>query len=148
MPNINKSKVVSYPQNQMYELVNDVESYSEFVPFCSESRINSCTHEEIRATLSFARGGFSKSFTTLNRLQPYRIIKIQLINGPFRKLEGFWCFGPLDGDRCRISLDLEFEFASCWLGLTLMFGSLFNQMATRLVDTFCERADVVYGKKA
>lgn len=146
MPNINKSKVVSYPQNQMYELVNDVESYSEFVPFCSESRIDSCTHEEIRATLSFARGGFSKSFTTLNRLQPHRMIEIQLINGPFRQLEGFWRFEPLEGDRCRVSLDLEFEFASRWLAL--MFGPLFNQVATLLVDAFCERADVVYEKKA
>ncbi|MFK3617573.1 type II toxin-antitoxin system RatA family toxin, partial [Coxiella burnetii] len=143
---INKSNVMSYPQQPMYELVIEVDSYSEFVPLCDECRIDSCTHEEIRATLSFARGGFSKSFTTLHRLQPHRMIEIQLINGPFRQLEGFWRFEPLEGDRCRVSLDLEFEFASRWLAL--MFGPLFNQVATLLVDAFCERADVVYGKKA
>ena len=143
--NINKSKVVPYPQHQMYELVNDVESYSEFVPFCSGSRIDSYTRKEIRATLFFSQGGFRKSFTTLNRLQPYKIIEIRLINGPFKQLEGFWYFEPIDDEGCRVSLDLEFEFSSQWL--TLMFGPLFNQVATMLVDTFYKQADFLYGNK-
>ena len=146
MPNINKSKVVSYPQKQMYKLVNNVELYSEFLPFCNSSQINSFTQEEIRATLVFSCGEFSKAFTTLNRLQPHRMIEIRLVNGPFRQLEGFWRFEPVDSNHCRVFLNLEFEFASRWLAL--IFGPLFNQIATMLVDAFCGRACTVYGKNA
>lgn len=145
MPNINKTKTVSYSEKQMYELVSDVESYSEFVPFCSNSRIDSHTPDEIRATLSFSRGGLYKSFTTLNRLQPHKMIEIHLINGPFKQLRGFWQFESLGDDQCRVSLDLEFEFASRWL--VLIFGPLFNEVATMLVDSFCKRADTIYGGK-
>lgn len=141
--NINKSKVVPYPQHQMYTLVNDIGSYSEFVPFCSDSRIDNYTHEEICATLSFAQGRLRKSFTTLNRLQPYKIIEIRLINGPFRRLEGYWYFESVDGNRCRVSLNLEFEFSSQWL--SFMFEPLFKQVATMLVDTFYKQANFLYG---
>ena len=141
--NINKSTVVPYPQYQMYKLVNDIGSYSKFVPFCSDSRIDNYTNEEIYATLSFAQGGFRKSFTTLNRLQPHKIIEIRLIHGPFRHLEGFWCFESIDIDHCRISLDLKFEFSSHWL--SFMFEPLFNRVATMLVDIFYKQANFLYG---
>lgn len=144
MPDINKSKIVPYEQKEMYGLINDIESYSQFVPFCRNSQINSRTVDEILATLSFSKGFLSKSFTTLNRLQPHKMVKICLVNGPFRQLEGFWQFEVLKGGRCRVSLDLEFEFSSQWL--SVMFGPLFSQVATMLVDTFCKRADVIYGK--
>ena len=144
MPNINKNKIVPYGQKEMYELINDIKSYSQFVPFCSDSQINNHTVDEIRATLSFSKGALSKSFTTLNRLQPHKMVEIRLVNGPFRQLEGFWQFEALEGGCCRVSLDFEFEFSSRWLAL--IFGPLFNQVATMLVDTFCKRADIVYGK--
>lgn len=145
MPNINKIKTVSYGQRKMYELVSDVKLYSEFIPFCSNSRIDSHTPDEIRATLSFSRGSLRKSFTTLNRLQPHKMIEICLINGPFKQLNGYWQFKFLNDDQCRVSLDLEFEFASQWL--TLMFSPLFNEVAVMLIDSFCKRADTIYGEK-
>lgn len=144
MPDINKTKTVPYGQKEMYELINDIKSYSHFVPFCSDSQINSRTADEIRATLSFSKGALNKSFTTLNRLQPHKMVEIRLVNGPFRQLEGFWQFEALEGGCCRVSLDLEFEFSSRWLAL--MFGPLFNQVATMLVNTFCKRSDIIYGK--
>lgn len=144
MPVINKSKIVPYGQKDMYDLVNDIESYPQFVPFCSDSQIESRTDNEIRAMLSFSKGGLSKSFTTLNRLQPYKIVEIRLVNGPFRQLEGFWQFEALDTGGCRVLLDLEFEFSSWWL--SLMFGPLFHQVANLLVDAFCKRANIIYGK--
>lgn len=145
MPDINKIKTVFYGQKQMYELVSNVELYSKFIPFCSSSRIDSYTSDEIRATLSFSRGGLHKSFTTLNRLQPHKMIEIRLINGPFKQLNGFWQFESLGDDQCCVSLDLEFEFASRWLAL--MFGPLFNEVATILIDSFCKRANTIYGEK-
>ncbi len=144
MPDINKTKIVPYTPEQMYELVNDVESYSKFVPFCNESRLISCARDEVHAKLSFARGGLHKSFETLNRLQPHKMIEIRLINGPFKQLEGFWRFEQENAQHSRVSLDLEFEFSSRLIAM--MFGPFFHQVASLLVDAFCKRADTIYGK--
>lgn len=148
MPDINKSKIVPYSQKQMYDLVNDVEAYAEFIPWCVSSDIDYRTSDEIRATLAFSRGGLHKAFTTLNRLQPHKMIEIRLVNGPFRHLEGFWRFEPAmnDESHCQVSLDLEFEFNSRLVGM--MFGPIFHQIANTLVDSFCSRAEVVYGKQS
>ena len=143
MTDINKSKVVSYSQEQMYKLVNDIESYSEFIPWCVSSHIESCLPDELHATLAFSRGGLHKSFTTLNRLQPHKMIEIRLVNGPFKHLEGFWRFDSVGEGQCRVSLDLEFEFTSRLVGM--VFGPIFHQIANTLVEAFCQRAEVVYG---
>ena len=146
MPAIKKQKRVPYQQAEMYALVNDISSYSAFVPFCVESRIVSQSDDDIQATLSFARGGLRKSFTTLNRLKPPKMVEIRLVNGPFKHLEGFWRFDQLDDGGCQVRLDLEFEFSSRIMAM--MFGPFFNQVASMLVDAFCKRADVVYGQQA
>lgn len=145
MPDIKRRKTVPYSQEQMFNLVNDIESYSAFLPYCAQSNIDRATAEEIHATLTFAKGGLQKSFTTLNRLQPHKMIEMRLVDGPFKHLEGFWQFEATKTG-CCVSLDLEFEFASRLLGL--MFGPLFNQVASMLVDAFSKRAEVVYGKSS
>lgn len=145
MPDIRKTKIVPYTQEQMYDLVTDVESYPEFVPWCVSSHVINRTPEEVRGTLAFARGGLHKEFTTLNRLQPHKMIEIRLINGPFRHLEGFWRFETVASGHCRVSLDLEFEFSSRLV--KLVFGPIFNQVANTLVDAFCNRAKIVYGSE-
>lgn len=144
MPSVNRNKVVLYTQQQMYELVNDVEAYSSFVPYCVDSHICQATPNEVRATLRFSRGGLSKSFTTVNRLQPHRMIEIHLVDGPFKQLEGFWSFTSQGehGEACCIALDLEFEFSSHWMAI--MFGPFFEQVASMLVDAFSQRADAIY----
>lgn len=144
MPSIKKAKVVPYSQQQMYALVNDVAKYHEFVPWCVESTVLDQNEDEIRATLGFASKGLSKSFTTLNRLQPHKMIEIRLVDGPFRHLEGFWQFDALEAGKSRVSLDLEFEFSAKLV--SMMFGPVFNQVASTLVDAFCNRAMEVYVK--
>ncbi len=145
MPSIRRSKVISYTPVQMYTLVNDVESYAQFIPHCSESHVISCVRDEIHAKLAFSRGGLHKSFETINRAQPHKMIEIRLVSGPFKRLEGFWKFEGMENGACRVSLDLEFEFASRLLAI--MFGPFFNQVASMLVESFCKRADAIYGKK-
>jgi len=142
MPSIKKNKVIPYRHEQMYALVNDVNRYREFVPFCTQSTVISQTEDEIKATLAFARGGLAKSFTTLNRLQPHKMIEIRLVDGPFRHLEGFWQFEELGEGQSRVSLDLEFDFSAKLVAM--MFGPLFEQIAHRLVDAFCKRAEHIY----
>lgn len=127
----------------MYALVNDIACYPEFVPYCVGSDIIVQTEDEIRASLSFASSGMSKSFTTLNRLSPPGMVEIRLVDGPFSQLEGFWRFEKINDDHCKVVLDLEFEFSSTLL--KIMFGPVFHQVASTLVDAFTKRANEVYG---
>lgn len=140
---INKSAIVPYTPAQMYQLVNDVEKYAEFVPYCTGSHVDSQSEDEIHATLTFSGAGIQKSFTTLNRLQPHKLVEMRLVTGPFKQLEGFWSFEPMDTDLCRVTLNLEFELSAGML--KLVFGPVFNQVALMLVDSFQKRAKQVYG---
>ena len=145
MPAIHRSALVPYSPAEMYSLVNDIDSYPQFLPWCKSARVLSRDDDEVRASLELARGGFEKSFTTCNRLQKNKMIEMRLVEGPFRHLEGFWRFEPLGDQACKVSLDMDFEFANKLVGLAL--GSLFNQIANTLVDSFCKRAIDVYGHR-
>ncbi len=140
---INREAVVPYSPDQMFHLVNRIEDYPHFVPWCKSAEVISRTEDEIQAKLDFARGGLQKSFTTCNRLQENKIIEIRLINGPFRHLEGFWRFEPISDNSSRIRLDLEFEFANKLVGM--MFSPVFHPVADTLVEVFCKRAHEIYG---
>lgn len=145
MPIIQQNLVVPYLATEMYQLVNRVEEYSEFLPYCSESKVLSRNADEVQAMLVLSGGGFQKSFTTCNRLQPDKMIEIRLVNGPFRHLEGFWRFDQIAESSSSVTLDLEFEFSGRLLSLA--FGPVFQQVAHSLMDAFSKRAEQVYGKR-
>ncbi|HHM05531.1 MAG TPA: type II toxin-antitoxin system RatA family toxin [Gammaproteobacteria bacterium] len=143
MTTINRNALVPYSPAQMFDLVNDVEAYPRFLPWCTGAQVLRRDEDEVQARLELAKGGMEKSFTTLNRLQKDKMIEMRLVEGPFRHLEGFWRFQSLGGQGCKVSLDLEFEFANKLLSLAL--GPMFTQIANTLVDSFCARAADVYG---
>ena len=141
MPVIRREKIVPYSTSQMFILVNHVEDYPKFVPYCKSTTILNQTAEEIEVRLDFAKGGLHKSFTTHNRLQLDKMVHIRLLDGPFSQLEGFWLFDTLPSG-CHIRLDLEFEFSNKWMAMA--FGPLFNTITNTLVDVFCQRAQEIY----
>lgn len=144
MPVVRKSARVSYSAAQMYALVNDVDSYPEFLPGCRSSRVISADEDVVRAEIELATGILSRRFRTCNRLQRNKMIEIRLEEGPFRLLEGFWRFEELDGGRAsRVVLDLEFEFSSHLVAVA--FGPIFSPIVNSLVDAFAQRARKVYG---
>ena len=138
MRTVNKSALVPYPAVDMFTLVNDVERYPEFLPWCRSARILSKESSGMRASLELARGGFHKTFTTENRLDSGKAITITLVDGPFRHLEGRWQFRDLDHEGSKVSLDMEFEFAGRLLDL--MAGPVFHEICNSLVDAFIRRA--------
>ena len=143
MTTIHKSALVPYSAEQMYNLVDDIPAYPEFLPWCSGSKeINRC-EDEVQASLDIAHSGVHKSFTTRNRLEINKTIEMQLVEGPFKHLNGVWRFEPLGDAGSKVMLDLEFEFSSKLLGMT--FGPLFSKIASSLVDAFIQRAQKVYG---
>ena len=142
MPRIQRSAVVPYSADQMFQLVNDVEAYPVFLPWCRSARVLSTGDDWIRARIEMAKGALHRSFTTRNLLEPGRRIRIRLEDGPFHRLEGDWHFEPRDNGGSRVELDLEFEFAGRMLSAVL--GPVFNQIASSLVDSFVRRAHAVY----
>jgi ribosome-associated toxin RatA of RatAB toxin-antitoxin module len=142
---IQRSEIVPYTPAQMYDLVNAIEDYPSFIPWCKASHIHLRNEDEVQATLDFAKGAIQKSFTTCNRLQVNKMIEIRLLDGPFRHLEGFWKFDGLAEGGTQISLDMEFEFANKLLSMA--FSPIFHQATNALVDVFCQRANDVYGLK-
>ncbi|MDE2091763.1 MAG: type II toxin-antitoxin system RatA family toxin [Gammaproteobacteria bacterium] len=145
MRTVNKSALVPYPAESMYDLVNDVARYPEFLPWCHSARVLSQSDTEMHAWLELARGGFHKAFTTLNTMQPGRSIAISLENGPFRHLQGYWQFEKLDSAGSKITLKMEFEFAGTLLDL--MAGPVFHEICNSLVSAFMRRATDLYGKQ-
>jgi ribosome-associated toxin RatA of RatAB toxin-antitoxin module len=143
MTTIHKSALVPYSAEQMYNLVDDVLAYPEFLPWCSSSKEINRGESEVEASLDIAHSGVHKSFTTRNRLEINKTIEMQLVEGPFKHLHGIWRFEPLGDAGSKVMLDLEFEFSSKLLGMT--FGPLFSKIASSLVDAFIQRAQKVYG---
>lgn len=127
----------------MFALVDDIEAYPTFLPWCQSTTVHNRTDDEVNATLDIAYRGFHKSFTTCNRNQYGKTIEMRLVEGPFRELEGLWRFDELGDDGCKISFDLQFEFSNKLIGLA--FGPVFSQIANSLLDAFCIRAKELYG---
>jgi ribosome-associated toxin RatA of RatAB toxin-antitoxin module len=142
---IRKSALVPYSAEAMYGLVADVERYGEFLSWCGGARIVAREADTLTASVDIAYRGVHKSFTTRNRLEPGRRMELQLVDGPFRKLHGYWRFEPLDAEACKVSLDLDFEFSNRLLGL--MVGPVFESIANGLVDSFRSRAEALYGRR-
>ncbi len=140
---IQRSALLPYPAQALYDLVNDVASYPQFLPWCSAAQVLDVDEESMRASLTVAKASVSQRFTTRNRLQPGKSIEMQLEEGPFSQLQGVWEFKALGDKACKISLDLSFDYAGPLMKATL--GPLFTQAANTMVDAFCQRAKQLYG---
>ncbi|HRD50587.1 MAG: type II toxin-antitoxin system RatA family toxin [Candidatus Competibacter sp.] len=145
MATVKKSALVLYSAADMYALVNDIEAYPQFLPWCRSAHTCNRTEDELRATIELVKGGVHKTFTTSNRMQKHKMIDLRLLEGPFKRLEGYWRFEPLRADASKVSLDMEFEFSSQLLRMAV--EPVFKQIANSLVDAFCKRAVDLYGKR-
>lgn len=144
MATIKKSALVSHPVSDMFNIVDDIESYPEFLPWCGGSEIIKRVNDEVQASIKIQHNRIRKSFTTRNRIQKNKMIEVQLVDGPFKHLHGFWQFMDLGGKACKITFDLEYEFSSRLVDMSL--GPVFSKIANSMVDAFCKRADDLYGK--
>lgn len=139
---INKTALVMHSAERMFDLVNDVARYPEFLPWCTSTEIHEQNAEQITASMEIAKGGVRHTLTTRNQLQMPEAIEMSLVDGPFRNLSGRWHFKPLDDNACKVILSLQFEFSGSLSRMA--FGSVFSQAATTMVDAFCKRADQLY----
>lgn len=148
MREYHRSATVPYAQESMFELIADVDSYADFVPGCTASFAVPPAPErgddsEVLATLAVALGKQVWRFTTRNRLEPPRRIRMSLVTGPFSALEGEWRVVPLADGGSRLELNMRFEFASRLKDMLL--GPVFELTCGQLVHAFLKRADKLYG---
>lgn len=143
MPQISRSALVMFSAKQMYDLVNDIPAYPEFLPNCSNAKVNHVGNQTMSASVEIAKAGIKKWFTTENHLQEGQAITMNLIDGPFKKLTGGWRFTKLDESACKVTLELEFEFANKLVEMA--FGKVFSEVANNMVSAFTQRAKHVYG---
>ncbi len=144
MPRITRSALVPFSAEQMYALVNDVESYPSFVPGCAATRVLSRDENSMTAALDVSKAGIRKTFVTRNRLTQASSIEMELVEGPFRRLTGGWTFTSIDRDACQIELNLEFEFTNFLVEKA--FGTVFNELAINMVKAFSQRAKDIYAR--
>lgn len=142
MKKIEKQALVPYSAEQMFRLVDDIEAYAEFLPWCSQSRVVERGSDSVQGELTIQYHALNQSFVTQNRNTPYQKIEMQLVEGPFRHLSGVWQFVPLGDAGCKVELLLQFEFESRLLDMTV--GAVFGKLANSLVDAFSQRAKEIY----
>jgi ribosome-associated toxin RatA of RatAB toxin-antitoxin module len=145
MTEISKTTLVPYTSEEMYVLVHDIESYPIFLPWCTEAKILSQQEDSLTAKLSMALGKIKQSFTTENTMQDGSRIDMQLIEGPFKHLTGYWRFIQKDDQSCHIHLHMHFEFKNKIIKHTL--GKAFYKVMDTLVESFVQRAQQIYGKR-
>lgn len=137
----------------MYALVVDVARYPEFLPWCDKSAVLEQEGNTMTAKIGISMAGLSQSFTTRNTHVPDSQVKLQLVDGPFSRLDGQWNFLPVGGGdtgspvvdkACKVELLLRYDFDNGLLAT--LVGPAFEKIANSLVDAFVKRAGDVYGE--
>lgn len=140
MIHFSKQKKIEYLASDIYDLVNDTDSYKYFVPFCKDSRVLSQQNNEKICELVFTKGPISRKLVTRNVLVPNEKISIFLEEGDFSRLEGIWCFKSQDKG-CLVSIEFEYAFSD--ILIEYAFGSIFNKLTEQMIEIFRQRADEV-----
>jgi ribosome-associated toxin RatA of RatAB toxin-antitoxin module len=141
---VQKTVLLAFSAEQMFALVEKVEDYPAFLPWCGGVEVKQRSPEKLVATISIAYHGIKQSFTTENQNTAPRHMQMKLVEGPFSQLDGQWHFKPLREDACKVEFELHYEFSS--KVLEKLIGPVFTIIANSFVESFCKRAEEVYGK--
>jgi ribosome-associated toxin RatA of RatAB toxin-antitoxin module len=147
MKSVSKSVLIWFSAKEMHDLVVDVPSYPQFLPWCSDAKVLQQGEDFQIAQLSLNFGGISQRFTTRNTLVADQSVSLELVDGPFSVLRGQWVFsqlGDISRRACKVTLNLEYDFSSA--ALASLVGPVFDRVANTLVDAFVQRAERKYAK--
>jgi len=140
---VEKSVLIERTTRQMFDLVDRVEDYPQFLPWCGGTELLERTETKTCARLHIDYHGLRAHFATENAKEAPHRMQIELREGPFRKMTGGWRFTPLGETACKIEFRLHYEFTNRILELAV--GPVFNHIANTFVDSFVKRAQQVYG---
>jgi ribosome-associated toxin RatA of RatAB toxin-antitoxin module len=140
---IQRSALVTFSPEQMFDLVIDVERYPQFLPWVASAQLHQKSDRDLLASMEMQRSGVRERFTTRNVFERPAFMTLQLVDGPFRLLEGRWTFTPISDAGTRVELEMRFEFGNAVVGL--LFGKAFEQSCGTLIDAFIVRARQLHG---
>jgi ribosome-associated toxin RatA of RatAB toxin-antitoxin module len=143
MPVVQKSVLVPYGAPRMFGLVERVEDYPQFLPWCGGTEVHERTGDRMVATVRIDYRGLRQAFTTENLHAPHHSIRMSLRDGPFARLDGEWRFTELRADACKVEFMLDYVFAGPLLSRAL--SPVFDQIAASFVDAFVQRAEALHG---
>ena len=139
---IRRSALVNYTPAQMFDLVNDVEAYPKRFSWCAGAQVLERDGDVLVARLELKFAGLRQAFTTRNTTEPPKRLHMQLVEGPFRSLDGLWEFVALGEHGCKIAFALDFDYVG--LGAAaIKLG--FQGLATKMVEDFGREARRAYG---
>ncbi|WP_274572430.1 type II toxin-antitoxin system RatA family toxin [Neisseria leonii] len=144
MKTVEKSVLVLHSAAQMFDLVDRVEDYPQFLPWYGRTEVLMRTENELKARLYMDYRGVKQSFATHNRNTPGEAISMDLLEGPFKTLNGTWRFVDLGDDMCQVVFKLQYDFANPMLAA--LISPVFGHLAGKLVDAFTAEADRRYGR--
>ena len=144
MAEVLKSVLVPYSAQKMFDLVDGVERYPEFLPWCGGTTLKQRTPEKTAATIVIDFMSVKATFSTENAKEAPHFMDIRLTDGPFTRLEGFWRFTELAANACKIKFRLHYQFRSRLLEKAI--GPVFGHIANTFVDAFIRRADEKWGQ--
>jgi ribosome-associated toxin RatA of RatAB toxin-antitoxin module len=140
---VHKTVFLGYSAEQMFDLVARVEDYPKFLPWCGGVKVLEQSDDKLVACLGINFHGVKQSFTTSNVNTRPTQMTMKLVDGPFKVMDGIWTFKALRADACKVDFDLHYEFSS--IILEQLIGPVFGVIANSMVDSFCKRAETVYG---
>ena len=146
MKTVNKSVLIWYSPQEMFNLVADVPHYPDFLPWCDSAQVIEQHADGVTAEVGISLAGIKKSFVTRNTYDPGKRLQMSLVKGPFSHLQGDWQFHPVgDGSQraCKVELSLSYGFDS--LALAAVVGPIFDKIASSMMDAFIQRAEAIYG---
>lgn len=145
MFSVKRSRTVPHSAAKMYDLVNDVLAYPTFLPGCKDAKVLRLDGHTQEAWIQFEKGPLKQAWITRNTLIPGKRIEMQLVEGPFRRLQGIWQFASLLPNGCEITLNLEAE--PKYPFLKWVFPIILKELADHMVQAFCQRAERIYGRQ-
>lgn len=145
MPYITKSLLVPFSAQQMYSLINDIEAYPDYLPWCKAATIHTRAETQLEATLCIGKGLVKQTISTLNTMIPNSQIKMQYKAGPFNHCDGEWNFIALEDCKTQVEFAINYDFKNALAAMAM--EPLFNPITTTLIDAFYKRAQELYGNK-
>lgn len=146
MPRLQRSALVPYSAENMFDLVIDVAAYPQYLPWCGAARVIEQTDTDQTAAVTIAKSIRRSEFMTRNMLQRPERVDMKLVDGPFRRLTGTWTFSAIDESACRIELHVDFEFSNPFVGRLIL--PAFKQVCDSMVSAYTRRAATIYGPGA
>ena len=136
MKNIHKEEDINIDIDTIFNLINDIKSYPNYLPWCTKSEVEEESADIIIGRIFISKSFISWNFSTKNIIKKNESISLELVDGPFESLTGKWLFSSINQFNTRVSLDIDYKFKSSIIELSIepIFSSIMNSILKSFVQ--------------